>query len=95
LIIAVRYGAIRRQFASSPNEPEKKILDYATHQYRLMPLLATTFAMDFAAAQVTKIYDQIMAKLDIVKPGDKDIHHVLESLKETHATAAGLKAFGT
>ncbi|RKP16103.1 acyl-CoA dehydrogenase NM domain-like protein, partial [Rozella allomycis CSF55] len=95
LTIAIRYSAIRRQFALQPGEIEKKILDYATHQYRLMPLLATTFAMNFAGLEVTKIYDSLVAKLDSIKPSDPKIGKVLDSLKETHATAAGLKAFCT
>jgi acyl-CoA oxidase len=95
LIIAIRYGLIRRQFSSTPNEQETKILDYGTHQMRLIPLLAATFAMTFCAQEVGKIYDHLMARMERITPNDPDIQKIIESLKETHATSAGLKAYCT
>ncbi|KAJ3044215.1 fatty-acyl coenzyme A oxidase [Rhizophlyctis rosea] len=95
LTIAVRYGAIRRQFGSKANEPETKILDYVIHQYRLMPLLAQAFAMHFTAVEVNRIYESLMVRLDALHPGSKDQEEVLEQLKEVHGTSAGLKAFCT
>ncbi len=44
LTIATRYGLRRRQFGP-PGEDEVVILDYRTHQRRLMPLLARTYAL--------------------------------------------------
>ncbi len=103
LTIAVRYGAVRRQFstanqssdASVPAPVETQLLDYTIHQHRLMPLLAQAFAMHFAGAETIKLYDLLMEQLDRLQPGDKDTETVIETLKETHATSAGLKAFCT
>lgn len=48
LAIAVRYGAKRRQFGPEGGA-EVPILDYLTHQLRLLPRLATTYALELAA----------------------------------------------
>ena len=40
-----------RQFGP-PDEPEVVLLDYRTHQRRLMPLLAKTYALHFAQAEL-------------------------------------------
>ena len=95
LIIAIRYGLVRRQFSSKPGEPENKIMDYGTHQQRLLPLLAGTFAINFTALEVARIYDELMYKMDRITANDPTIKEVIESLKETHATSAGLKAHCT
>ncbi|KAF8408984.1 hypothetical protein HHK36_005055 [Tetracentron sinense] len=42
LAIALRYSLTRRAFSVSPNEPEVLLLDYPSHQRRLLPLLAKT-----------------------------------------------------
>ncbi|KAJ3357728.1 fatty-acyl coenzyme A oxidase [Allomyces javanicus] len=94
LTIAIRYGAIRRQFASPGADQETKLLDYTIHQHRLLPLLAQTFAMHFAGREVDAMYTALMEQLDSVQPG-QDMTTVLETLKETHATSAGLKAYCT
>ncbi|GAA3970528.1 acyl-CoA dehydrogenase [Allohahella marinimesophila] len=46
LAIAVRYGALRRQFGGG--DGDMTILDYTTHQLRLFPALAHNFALHFA-----------------------------------------------
>lgn len=53
LTIAIRYAARRRQFGGAPlaalSHPlETLLLDYPAHQRRLLPPLATVFAVDFA-----------------------------------------------
>ncbi|ORZ01098.1 acyl-CoA dehydrogenase/oxidase C-terminal [Syncephalastrum racemosum] len=96
LAIAIRYAAVRRQFASSKsNGIETKLIDYPIHQRRLMPLLAQAVAMHFTGAEMTLMYNNMMTRLESAKPGDADMDEVVESLKETHATSAGLKAFCT
>ncbi|MCG8467471.1 MAG: acyl-CoA dehydrogenase family protein [Gemmatimonadetes bacterium] len=47
LTIATRYGERRRQFGPA-GEPERPLLDYQSHQRRLLPRLATTYALNFA-----------------------------------------------
>lgn len=95
LTIAIRYAAIRRQFGNSKSDIETKLLDYPIHQRRLMPLMAQTFAMLFTGTEMTAMYNKMMGRLENAKAGDKDLPDVLETLKETHATSAGLKAFCT
>lgn len=95
LTIAIRYAAVRRQFSNSKSSVETKLLDYPIHQRRLMPLMAQTFAMLFTGTEMTAMYNKMMGRLENAKPGDKDLEEVLEMLKETHSTSAGLKAFCT
>jgi acyl-CoA oxidase len=82
LAIAIRYGAMRRQFGPS-GETEVPILDYLTHQRRLMPPLATAYALDAALKDLGTRY----AAQAGAEPGDGRLE--LETL------AAGLKAYTT
>eukprot|EP00835_Amoeboradix_gromovi_P006128 NODE_668_length_5368_cov_0.471626.p1 type:complete len:663 gc:universal NODE_668_length_5368_cov_0.471626:5155-3167(-) len=92
LIIAIRYACVRRQFG----EPERKLLDYQIHQHRLIPLVAQALAMQFAANQVYKMFESITEKLPKADTNDPNgLKLLLNELKETHATSAGLKAFCT
>ncbi|KPK82089.1 MAG: hypothetical protein AMS25_03735 [Gemmatimonas sp. SM23_52] len=76
LTIAVRYGSGRRQFGP-PGHPELRLLDYRSHQRRLMPLLATTYALDFALRHLVRRF----------------LAHRGEGSREVEALAAGLKAY--
>ncbi|UCC82669.1 MAG: acyl-CoA dehydrogenase family protein [Gemmatimonadota bacterium] len=78
LTIAVRYGARRRQFGPV-GEPEVRILDYRSHQRRLMPPLATTFAIDFAIKHLVRTY---LARRGMMS-------------REVEVLAAGLKAYSS
>ena len=78
LTIAIRYGNKRRQFGP-PGKPEMPILDYKTHQRRLMPLLANAYALHFALQYLTQRF---------LDRSDDDS-------REIEALAAGLKAFAT
>ncbi|KAJ1733999.1 fatty-acyl coenzyme A oxidase, partial [Coemansia biformis] len=76
--------------------PETKLLDYPIHQHRLLPLVAQTFAMTFAAREMMASYKELMGELSNL--GDAKgaaIADAIKNLKETHATSAGLKAFCT
>ncbi|MEM9819993.1 MAG: acyl-CoA dehydrogenase [Bacteroidota bacterium] len=79
LTIAIKYGLKRRQFGPSDNEPETLILDYPSHQRRLMPLLAKTYALDFALGRLTERY---------LNRSEADI-------REIETLAAGLKSYST
>lgn len=78
LTIAIRYGDKRRQFGPEGAE-EVPILNYRTHQRRLMPLLANAYAMHFSLQYLT----------------DRFIKRTEEEMQEIEALAAGLKAFAT
>ena len=47
LVVAVRYGARRRQFGPAGG-PEVAVLDYLSHQRRLLPRVATSYGLTFA-----------------------------------------------
>jgi acyl-CoA oxidase len=81
LTIAVRYGLRRTQFGP-PGEPEVVLLDYRIHQRRLMPLLARTYALHFAQAELLEKFHHIQS---IDEPDERE-QRQLESL------AAGMKA---
>jgi acyl-CoA oxidase len=49
--IAVRHALKRRQFGPPGSADEALLLDYRTHQRRLLPDVATTYALHFAQAE--------------------------------------------
>lgn len=53
LSIAVRYGAMRRQFGPV-GERESTLLNFRAHQRRLMPLLANAYALTFGQRYVVE-----------------------------------------
>lgn len=52
LTIAVRYGRSRRAFAPSPGKQETALLDYKSHQRRLMPSLAAAYVYSLCGADL-------------------------------------------
>ncbi|OLY80426.1 Peroxisomal acyl-coenzyme A oxidase 1 [Smittium mucronatum] len=79
--IAVRYTSVRRQFGE-PNQPETPVLDYPIVQYRVIPLLAKTYAMLGMAHEFMGQYELTR---DLIAKGD------FSKLKEMHAVSCGLK----
>lgn len=81
LDIAVRYSLERKQF-KSPDGGEVVVLDYLVHQRRLLPLVARSYALQFAQNElVSKIHD--LQTADDPDP---------EEQRELESRAAGLKA---
>jgi acyl-CoA oxidase len=78
LTIAIRYGAGRRQFGPE-NRTEVPILNYRTHQRRLMPLLANAYALHFSLQYLTQRF----------------LNRTEEDMMEIEAIAAGMKAYAT
>lgn len=90
LWIAVRYGNRRRQFGP-PGEPEFALLDYLSHQERLLPRLARTYALHFALRDLTGRYAAVQ---DGPREGeDPKLHE--QMARELETRAAGLKAVAT
>jgi acyl-CoA oxidase len=77
-----------------PPQLETVLLDYPTHQRRLLPLLAQAVAMGFTSYQVTAMYEAMTAQLEHfgADSDEAETKAVLDNLKETHATSAALKA---
>jgi acyl-CoA oxidase len=84
LTIAIRYGAQRRQFGAPGSAEEALLLDYRMHQRRLLPLLARTYALHFAQAELVDEFVRVF--------GDGSNEHDRRALE---AQAAGTKALGT
>jgi len=84
LTIAVRYGLRRRQFGpeTDPPTPEVPLLDYRSHQRRLMPALAATYALHFAQQELSARFHAVFSNEDTPERERRE----LESL------AAGMKA---
>ncbi len=78
LTIAIRYGNKRRQFGAAGKQ-ETPLLDYRTHQRRLLPLLSNAYALHFALKYLT----------------DRFLDRSEEDAREIEALAAGLKAWST
>ncbi len=79
LTIAIKYALKRRQFAPADGQAETLLLDYPTHQRRLLPLLAKAYAFDFGLTYLT----------------DRYCHRTDDDIREIETMAAGLKACAT
>jgi acyl-CoA oxidase len=85
LAIAITYGNQRRQFTAGSDTDEEVILDYQRHQRRLIPRLATTYAMNFA-------HDEFLVKFDAVFSGAADSD---DDRQDLETLAASLKPLST
>lgn len=85
LDIAVRYGLERRQFSAPDDEAEVVIMDYLVHQRRLLPLIARSYALQFAQ-------NELVARLHDVQTAE---FPDAEEQRELESRAAGLKAANT
>ena len=79
LTIAVRYGARRSQFGPK-GRTEVPVLDYLSHQRRLLPRVATCYALNFALHDLAARYRRTRDGADV---------------REIEAEAAALKAMST
>lgn len=78
LTIAIRYATMRRQFGAK-GKTETLIMDYQSHQRRLMPLLAKSYALHFSLNNLARKY----------------ANRNEDDMRELEALAAGLKSYGT
>jgi acyl-CoA oxidase len=85
LDIAVRYALQRRQFSAPGDEGEVLIMDYLVHQRRLFPLIARSYALQFAQ-------NELVARLHDLQTADNPD---TEEQRELESRAAGLKAVNT
>lgn len=88
--ISIRYTAVRRQFrdrdAPSDAAPEMAVLDYPTVMIRLLPLLATTFALHYTGEAMYNLY---WSTRKSIEQGD------FSSIAELHSASSGLKSLCT
>ncbi|MBT8220684.1 MAG: acyl-CoA dehydrogenase family protein [Bacteroidia bacterium] len=79
LAIAIRYGLRRQQFAAKEGAPETVIMDYPSHQARLMPLVAKAYGLHFALEFLTERF----------------INRTEADTREIETIAAALKSYAT
>lgn len=88
--IAVRYCSIRRQFkdrdSKHSSDEEMRVLDYPTVQIRILPLLATTFALHYTGEYMYMLYNK---SRETIEKGD------FGPLAELHSASSGLKSLCT
>lgn len=85
LTIAVRYAERRRQFGAPGRDDEVPLLDYLAHQRKLLPALATTYALHFAQ-------ERLVGRLHDVQTGGTTDE---TAQRELEGQAAGMKAVTT
>jgi acyl-CoA oxidase len=84
LAIAVRHAESRRQFGP-PGGEEVVLMDYRTHQRRLLPALSKVYALHFAQ-------EEVVARLHAVFGATEE---PVRERRELETLAAGLKAVAT
>jgi acyl-CoA oxidase len=84
LTIAIRRALERVQFGP-PGRPEAPLMDYRTHQRRLFPALAGTYALAFAQQRLVKELHEVFTADE---PDDR-------AKRELETLAAGVKAVAT
>lgn len=114
--IATRYCAVRRQFQDldaaaaaakgSGAAGENQVLDYTMVQYRLLPLLAATFALHFTGQGMIRMYRENQKRMSGSgagnggdrqqrRPGPEELSPGADLLADLHATSCALKAYGS
>ncbi|WP_067542067.1 acyl-CoA dehydrogenase family protein [Nocardia crassostreae] len=85
LSIAVRYAEQRRQFADPDTGEETVLMDYRSHQRRLLPLVARAYALSFAQ-------NDLVQRMHLVQTGEDTEPGAQRALEKR---AAGLKVAQT
>ncbi|MFF2111313.1 acyl-CoA dehydrogenase family protein [Rhodococcus koreensis] len=85
LSIATRYALQRRQFNAPQAEDEVLLMDYLVHQRRLFPLIARSYALQFAQNELVATMHEIQSR-DDADPQEQ---------RELEGRAAGLKVANT
>jgi acyl-CoA oxidase len=90
LEIAVRYGDVRRQFAAPGEDREIVVNDYLVHQRKLLPALATTYALHFAQGELVETMHDVQHRVHVL---GEEIDEAAQ--RELESRAAGLKVAQT
>lgn len=87
LSIATRYAQQRRQFDAPGRDGEVVVLDYLAHQRKLLPAIATAYALGFAQNELTQTLEEVQSR----PVGERD----QTAQRELETRAAGMKAVST
>ncbi|KAJ0115615.1 cyloxidase [Diaporthe amygdali] len=107
--IATRYCAVRRQFqdldTKGSDVSENQVLNYSMVQFRLLPLLAATFALHFTGRNMISLYEENQKRLAAGnpppsndskrRPGPEELTAGADLLADLHSTSCALKAFSS
>ncbi|KAJ5953556.1 hypothetical protein N7454_000452 [Penicillium verhagenii] len=104
--IATRYAAVRRQFQdrdAEPNAGENQVLNYKMVQIRLLPLLASMYALHFTGRGMMRLYQENQSRMkaaaspgqDSRGAGPEELRAGADLLADLHATSCGLKALAS
>ncbi|KAJ5540498.1 hypothetical protein N7494_005574 [Penicillium frequentans] len=104
--IATRYAAVRRQFQDRDAEPhagENQVLNYKMVQIRLLPLLASMYALHFTGRGMMRLYQENQKRMkaaaspgqDSRGAGPEELRAGADLLADLHATSCGLKALAS
>lgn len=106
--IATRYCAVRRQFQdldARGEVGENQVLNYTMVQFRLLPLLAATFALHFTGRNMINLYEQNQKRLAAGnakpgndsqrRPGPEELTAGTDLLADLHSTSCALKAYSS
>lgn len=87
LAIALRYASERRQFPG-PDGRDTTLLDYGHYQRRLLPLLAETYAMQFASHRLLETFDEVFSGVNDTDENREDLETLAAALKPLSTWAA-------
>lgn len=104
--IATRYCAVRRQFQdldAKGNVGENQVLNYTMVQYRLLPLLAATFALHFTGRNMISLYEENQKRLAAAasdsqngrRPGPEETSAGGDLMADLHSTSCALKSYSS
>lgn len=105
--IATRYCAVRRQFQDLDAQGkvgENQVLNYSMVQYRLLPLLAATFALHFTGRNMISLYEENQKRLAAAssdgsdakrRPGPEETAPGPDLLADLHSTSCALKSYAS
>ncbi|XP_034938028.1 peroxisomal acyl-coenzyme A oxidase 3 isoform X2 [Chelonus insularis] len=90
IVIAVRYAAVRKQFASclsAKGETETPIIEYELHQWRLFPYLAAASVIRIFMTEFTEVY---LENVEKSMEGD-NIPNLSQIVAEIHSIVSVIK----
>ncbi|KAI1422735.1 hypothetical protein F5Y12DRAFT_717078 [Xylaria sp. FL1777] len=108
--IATRYCAVRRQFQDRDTPEgtlgENQVLDYTMVQYRILPLLAASYALHFTGRTMVNLYNANQKRMGRAQdarsggeakrsPGPEQLNSSSDLLADLHAVSCALKAFAS
>ncbi|RAL12667.1 acyl-CoA oxidase [Aspergillus homomorphus CBS 101889] len=104
--IATRYCAVRRQFQdrdAKSHEGENQVLNYKMVQIRLLPLLASMYALHFTGRGMMRLYEENQSRMKAASEpgqdkrgaGPEQLRAGADLLADLHATSCGLKALAS